>query len=120
MKNKEKSSSNMNIYLGDIHSITSPPAKLCYILMVYTKLRGWSADQIIWLATWLLERNKQHSGWLVKAKLFLSYIFFSAYHYRIIDVKLQQNNYILRYSLTIAKVTLSFDKKDIAKGRIIN
>ena len=44
-KNKEKSSSNMNIYLGDIHSITSPPAKLCYVLVVHAKLRGQLADK---------------------------------------------------------------------------
>ena len=31
------------------------------------------------------------------------------------DVKLQQDNYILRYSLTIAKVTLSFDKNTLQK-----
>ena len=58
-------------------------------------------------------------GWF-KQKLFLSFLFFSAYYYRIIDVRLQQDNYILRYSLTIAKVTLSIDKKHIAKDRVIN
>ena len=44
-KNKEKSSSNMNIYSGDIHSITSPPAKLHYNLGVHVKSRGRSADK---------------------------------------------------------------------------
>ena len=79
-------------------------------------------------------------GWS-KQKLFLSFLFFfSAYYYRIIDVRLQQDNYILRHSLTIAiidvrlqqdnyilrhsltiaKVTLSIDKKHIVKDRAIN
>ena len=31
--------------LRDIHSITSPPAKLCYILIVHAKSRGRSVDQ---------------------------------------------------------------------------
>ena len=29
----------------DIHSVTSPPAKLCYILIVHAKSRGWSVDR---------------------------------------------------------------------------
>ena len=75
--------------------------------------------KVIRPTTRLLERNKQHSGWLVQTKLFLSYFFSIVLQsYKIII--LQQDNYILRYSLTIAKVTLSFDKKDIAKDRIIN
>ena len=53
-------------------------------------------------------------------KTFSFFNFFSAYYYRVIDVKLQQDNHILRYSLTIAKVTLSFDKKHIAKDKVIN
>ena len=56
---------------------------------------------------------------LNKNIFFLSY-FFSTYYYRIIDVRLQQDNDILRHSLTIAKVTLSFDKKHIVKDRVIN
>ena len=35
----------MNINLGDIHSVTSPPAKLCYILVVHAKSRGQLADK---------------------------------------------------------------------------
>ena len=44
-KIKEKLNNNINVYLGDIHSITSPPAKLCYVLVVYAKLRGQLANQ---------------------------------------------------------------------------
>ena len=35
----------MNIYVGDIHSITSPPAKLHYVLVVYMELGGRLANK---------------------------------------------------------------------------
>ena len=35
----------MNIYSGDIHSVTSPPAKLCFVLVVHMKSRGRLANQ---------------------------------------------------------------------------
>ena len=44
-KNKEKSNGSINVYSGDIHSITSLPAKLCYVLVVFALLRGQPIDQ---------------------------------------------------------------------------
>ena len=67
----------------DIHSVTSPPAKLHYVLIVYAKSTGWSADQSRMTGCSTTEKE-QATQWLVGLNKTLSYciwiknIFFSA------------------------------------------
>ena len=48
----------------DIHSITSPPAKLCYVLVVHAKSRGQSVDRSRTTGRWTTEKE-QAMQWAV-------------------------------------------------------
>ena len=56
--------------------------------------------------------------WLILLPGFFSSLFFPASYNRISI--LQQDNYNLKYSLTIAMATLPINKKHIVKDRVIN
>ena len=73
----------MNIYSGDIHSITSPPAKLHYVLVVHAKSRGRSADQSHMTGHSTTEKEKV-TQWMVgpnKTFSYYSFFFCSTYYY---------------------------------------
>ena len=105
MKIKENQVSNISIYLRDIHSITSPPAKLCYILVVYTKSSGWLANKYCMTSHSTSGRNNNTVDVLVlKGKTFFLSFFFSASYNRII-ILCNKN------ILTIAIINLSSSEK---------
>ena len=74
-KVKEKLNSKINIYSRDIHSVTSPPAKLCYILIVYVKSRDQSADQSRMTSHSITEKE-QETQWLDGQTFLIIYYFF--------------------------------------------
>ena len=89
---------------------------------MHAKLRGWSANKSHMTGHPTTGEGISNTvdGWSKQNFSFLLFFLFNILLQSYKIVILQQDNYILRYSLTIAKVTLSLDKKHIAKGRIIN
>ena len=86
-KIKENQLSNISIYLRDIHSVTSPPAKLHYVLIVYAKLSGQLANKSHMTGHSTSGRNNNTVDVLVlKGKTFFLSFFFSASYNRIIIV----------------------------------
>ena len=92
-KIKEKLSNNINVFLGTYPLCHIPPAKLCYVLIVHTKSRGWSANQSHTTGHITTEKEISNTvdGWS-KQNFFLIIIFFlfSTCYYILL-----QNNYFI-------------------------
>ena len=77
-KIKENQVSNISIYMRDFHSVTSPPAKLCYVLIVYAKLSSRLANKSHTTGHLTKGRNNKTVDVLVlKGKTFFLFFFLS-------------------------------------------